>query len=48
MLPGTHPELALDLPGGSGEVVLHVGMALAPAAEGWTDYVPFTLATAVQ
>jgi hypothetical protein len=48
MFPGTYPELAVDLPGGSGEMVLHVGMALTPAAEGWGGYVAFTLATAVQ
>jgi hypothetical protein len=48
MFPGTHPEIALDLPSGGGELVLHVGMALPPAAEGWDEYVPFTLATAVQ
>jgi hypothetical protein len=46
VFPGAHPALTVDLPVSSGEIVLYVGMA--PAANTWSDYVPFTLATAVR
>ncbi len=45
---GAHPELTIDLPVSSGEIVLYVGMALPAAADSSGFYVPFTLATAMR
>jgi len=43
--PGTYPELMVDVPVNTGEVVLYVGMVLPAAATGSDVYVPFKLAT---